>query len=568
MGHPDLGHAQDRRGDGTMKSRLTAREKSKLRTLAESLVEKEKISSICAYGSKVAGYAREDSDYDMIIVAKDFVESIKYVQNQEPIKSSALIVDETALREDAKQSSLEELVVGRLLNIYEPIVNPEFLRSVEVEYKKRVIAEELIEIQSDYGDFSSNLIIPYEYFLFDKLHKRALVYPHTIYSYDHIYTCAQSKENKEFAVRGFREAAAFLASQGIVESTNESVSVNRSTPSASLLSKIVSMFSPKSTGVTQYAIQGSGEGIGSEIVKTEALSKVGRMGETVEPLVELNRPKRLLCLEEGLLFDDANRITEELAQMSGFGETYSHKVEKKGEIYTSTELLEISRHGKHMYYILKHFPDLKSIKWGLLNLWAFTAKKFEMSPLSRLQREYEAVKRVRKLGIRTHDIIGINFRERILVTAYVKGVSLSKFVEEITNGKSTRAKYIEKYGQILGKMHKAGLVYGDTKAENAIVCKGEIYLFDLEQAVENGDTAWDIAEFLYYAAKDAVKEEGMKLVAEAFLTGYRSENDSQAIEKAKGVRYQVPFQPFVSANMRGVVKDALERYSSAGNADL
>ena len=568
MGCPDLGHARDRRWAGTMKSRLTTREKSKLRTLAESLVEKEKISSICAYGSKVAGYAREDSDYDMIIVAKDFDGSIKYVQNQEPIKSSALIVEETALREDAKQSSLEELVVGRLLNIYEPIVNPEFLRSVEVEYKKRVIAEELIEIQSDYGDFSSNLIIPYEYFLFDKLHKRALVYPHTIYSYDHTYTCAQRKENKEFTVRGFREVAAFLASQGILESTNESVRVNRSMPSASLLSKIVSMFSPTSTGVAQYPIHGFTREVGSEIVKTEALSKVGRMGGTVESLIELNRPKRLLSLEEGLLFDDVNKITEELAQMSGFGETYSHKVEKKGEIYTSTELLEISGHGKHMYYILKHFPDLKSIKWGLLNLWAFTAKKFDMSPLSRLQREYEAVKRVRKLGIRTHDIIGIDFRERILVTAYVKGVSLSKFVEEITNGKSTRTKYIEKYGQILGKMHKAGLVYGDTKAENAIVCKGEIYLFDLEQAVENGDTAWDLAEFLYYAAKDAVKEEGMKLVAEAFLTGYRSENDSQAIAKAKGVRYQVPFQPFVSASMRSVVKDALERYSSAGNADL
>ncbi len=532
------------------------------------MVGKEKISSICAYGSKVAGYAREDSGYDMIIVAKDFDESIRYVQNQEPIQSSAIIVEETALREDAKQSSLDEFVVGRLLNIYEPIVNPEFLRSVEVEYKKRVIAEELIEIHSDYGDFSSNLIIPYEYFLFDKLHKRALVYPHVIYSYDHTYTCARRKENKEFTVRGFREAAAFLASQGILESTNESVRVNRSMSSASLLSKIVSMFSPMSTGVAQYPIHGFTREVGSEIVKTEALSKVGRMGGTVEPLVELNRPKRLLCLEEGLLFDDVNRITEELAQMSGFGKTYSHKMEKKGEIYTSTELLEISGHGKHMYYILKHFPDLKSIKWGLLNLWAFTAKKFDMSPLSRLQREYEAVKRVRKLGIRTHNIIGIAFHERILVTAYVKGVSLSKFVEEVTDGKGTGTKYIVKYGKILGKLHKAGLVYGDTKAENAIVCKDEIYLFDLEQAVENGDTAWDLAEFLYYSAKDAAKEEGMKLVAEAFLTGYLSENDGQAIAKAKGVRYLAPFQPFVSASMRSVVRDALRRYSSAGDSDL
>ena len=46
---------------------------------------------------------------------------------------------------------------------------------------------------------------------------------------------------------------------------------------------------------------------------------------------------------------------------------------------------------------------------------------------------------------------------------------LSKTVEEILEGKSTDTTNIEKYGGVLGKLHKAGLVYGDTKPQNVLV---------------------------------------------------------------------------------------------------
>ena len=47
---------------------------------------------------------------------------------------------------------------------------------------------------------------------------------------------------------------------------------------------------------------------------------------------------------------------------------------------------------------------------------------------------------------------------------------------------------------------------------------------DLEQAVERGDQAWDIAEFLYYTGKLSLREDGMRVVANAFLDGYAREN--------------------------------------------
>jgi tRNA A-37 threonylcarbamoyl transferase component Bud32 len=566
----------------TLKSRLTDREKSKLLAFAESLVKKEEISSLCAYGSRVAGYAREDSDYDVIIVAKNFKESLGDSPEQEPPKSPPLIVEETALVKDAKQPSVGEFVIGRFLNVYEPIVNAEFLRKVEVEYKKRVIAEELIETQLDYDNFSSNLIIPYEYFLFKKLHKRALLYPHAIYSYARTYACDKRKENIEFTLRGFREAAESLASDGIIESTGDSVKIFRGKKRADAFSKLFKMFPLTTAGAFRYAVHGFASRVGFEF-KTEPLSKLKMMGR-VESMLELDRPKKLLRLEEGVVFDDATKMVEEVAQMAGFGDTYEYEEKKKGDYSNSTRQLEIFDDERRVKYILKQFPQLKSAKWVLLNLWSLVAKKFNISPLSRLNREVEGVRRLRKLGIGTHHIIGIILDERTLVTEYVNGVPLSKFVWEIMNGKSADTSNIEKYGLIMGKLHKAGLVYGDTKPQNVLVGKDGINLIDLEQTVEKGDTAWDLAEFLYYSARDLEKEKGkdkeetkekeekeyrMKLVAEALLAGYRSENSGQeAVAKAKNIRYLVPFLPFVPQRMMKVVRHALERNSSGGEASV
>jgi tRNA A-37 threonylcarbamoyl transferase component Bud32 len=111
-------------------------------------------------------------------------------------------------------------------------------------------------------------------------------------------------------------------------------------------------------------------------------------------------------------------------------------------------------------------------------------------------------------------------------------------------------------------MHKVGLVYGDTKPENALVGKDGIYLLDLEQAVEGGDKAWDLAEFLYYSAKLGKNEEGMKLVAESFLDAYRTENGHRVIAKARDLKYLPPFRLFITSKMTRVVRDALAKYSS------
>src|SRR5919201_4814356 len=78
-----------------------------------------RIIAACIYGSRVAGYARPDSDVDLLVVLENYPYVVKYVYFSESgIKLSALAVDRRALERDAKSAFLGEFVVGRLLHIY------------------------------------------------------------------------------------------------------------------------------------------------------------------------------------------------------------------------------------------------------------------------------------------------------------------------------------------------------------------------------------------------------------------------------------------------------------------
>jgi tRNA A-37 threonylcarbamoyl transferase component Bud32 len=325
------------------------------------------------------------------------------------------------------------------------------------------------------------------------------------------------------------------------------------------LSMLYKMYPLTTRGAIRYALHSFANRAGFGF-KTKPIPKL-RITEKVVSTVELDRPNKLLRLDEGVVFEDATKMVGEIARMSGF-ETYEYEEKKKGDYINSSKQLEIWGDGRRMKFILKQFPELKSVKWVFLNLWSLVAKKFNMSPLSRLDREVEAARRLRELGIKTHRITGIILDERTLVTEYTEGVPLDKSIEEITTGKSTDTSNVKEYAQILGKLHKAGLVYGDTKPQNVLVGKDGIVLLDLEQAVERGDKAWDLAEFLYYSAKLAKQDEGMKLIAESFLAAYRTENGSQVIRKARNIRYLSPFMLVLAPKMTWMVRKALASYAS------
>ena len=43
----------------------------------EEIAEKNEVKALCIYGSRVSGYAREDSDYDILLTLKDYSDVVR-----------------------------------------------------------------------------------------------------------------------------------------------------------------------------------------------------------------------------------------------------------------------------------------------------------------------------------------------------------------------------------------------------------------------------------------------------------------------------------------------------------
>lgn len=542
-----------------MSMRLTPEESNDLLEVADGIV-KGGATAVCAYGSKVAGYARGDSDYDIIVVAKKFNGGIRYLYRDTPLKTSALVITERLLESDALRASLGEFVSGRLLNVYEPLRNGELIRKAEVESKKRVITEAIWEVSSEYGEFSQDLIIPFDYFLFDKLHKRALIYPPALYSYVKTYTCALAGENREFTRRGFVEAAQELnEGGGFLRMEDTGIKLVGEKLRSRAFVKLLSLFNLTTRGVRQYAVHGYAGRVGLTVFKEEALSKVKRMQEKVEPPRELEEPRSLLRIEEGVALTTTTEMIRALADSQGF-EEYTHTEKSLGEIYSTARVVTL-RGGREVRYVFKHFADLRSMKWAILNVWSLS-RKFSMSPQARMHREYTASQKLRDGIVSTPRVLGAVLDERILVKEFIEGQRLSDLVEAILKGRTEETIQVRGYGSALAWIHGKGFALGDSKANNIIIAgDGVFYFTDLEQAVEGGDQCWDVAEFLYYAGKLSFKEAGIRRVADAFLDGYRERSGTENIRKAMAQKYAAPFRPVTTLPVLKIIRESIEVHS-------
>ncbi len=539
--------------------RLQEEERATLEKLAATLVDPSKTSGVAAYGSKVAGYARPDSDYDVIIVAKRFREGVRYRYVSDPVEASALIVDEAMLLQDAQSSYLGEFVVGRLLNAYEPLSNPELFRKAEHEYKKRVIVEALLNLSSDYGEFGSRLLVPYDYFLFDKLHSRAAIYPPALYSYVHTYTTGLGEANRAESVAGFRVAAEALQPRGFLVAGPDGVRLVPEKLRGDAFTRVQSLFSVTARGVAQYAVHGYAGRVGPSVFSREALSKLRRMREAPPRFPPLEVPRSLLRLDEGAIIPDASFLVKELARLLGL-DTYSTMEKDIGEPYSTTRVLTFRAGEAERSVVVKNYTDVRSLKWAFLGIWASTANKFSAGPLTRMDREYGATLSLRARGVLVPAVIAVAPAERVLVKDFIRGPTLASEVNAFLKGDGAPLPQVGPYGDLMARIHSWGMALGDAKPSNVIVSGEGLYLTDLEQACGGGDQAWDVAEFLYYTAKLSNREDAMKRVATAFLDSYVREGDASVVAKARGSKYFGPFRPFLTPGMAKMLRDLMSAY--------
>ena len=186
------------------------KEKEMIIRIINKVVKGLDIEAICMYGSRIAGYANEKSDYDIIVVINNYKNKVRYKYIFDKIEISAIFVDKDSIIRDAKEGNLGEFVIGRLLNPYEVLMNPEFFYKVEIEYKKRIILEQIDRLQIEYRSLSEYLKIPAEFFLFHRLRFRMRIYPPVKYSYIMTYSGKNNSKNVKRSLKGFNEAAKLL----------------------------------------------------------------------------------------------------------------------------------------------------------------------------------------------------------------------------------------------------------------------------------------------------------------------------------------------------------------------
>ncbi len=401
--------------------------------------------------------------------------------------------------------------------------------------------------------------MPYDYFLFEKLSKRASMYPPALYSYVNTYNCPLGAENRRMSMEGFASAAEVLASRGLLSTSPAGVMMAPEKMKGDAFTKVQSIFSLTTRGLTQYAVHGYAGRVGLSVYRREAESKLKRMRDAPRPLPELEKPRSLLRLEEGVVIPDASLLEKELAGILGFA-GHSTRERDIGDPYSTTRVLTFADGTRESAVVVKSYSDVRSLKWALLGIWAAAANKFSMTPMARLDREYAMTRSLRKNGVLVPAILAVAPGERIMVKEFVSGPTLSSVIDRLLKGSPEGMGHVSAYADLMAKVHGAGLALGDAKASNAVISSRGLYLTDLEQSVAGGDMAWDLAEFLYYTAKLSTREEAMSRVARAFLGSYVSSGSRDIVAKARSPKYYRPFQPFVTPGMARMLQELMTEF--------
>jgi tRNA A-37 threonylcarbamoyl transferase component Bud32/predicted nucleotidyltransferase len=544
-------------------SSISLQELKVIRKCICKVTKGRRMIAACIYGSRVAGYDRPDSDIDLLIVLENYPYVVKYTYFRESsTKVSALAVDREALLRDAQRAFLGEFVVGRLLHIYEPIANAEFLAMIEQTYKRRVILEEVRDILESTGVLGSEIIFPLEFVAFSKIKRRMSLYASAAYSYYKTYTT--SKRNIEFALEGYHRAIADIVAQhseifaarqdGLLQISDKRIFVEKKRQTHLKLTKRLREFN--SYLVHTYA--------GRKIMHfavNEAESKIRRRVRLMikPPDFMLYPRKAYWRLPEGRLIVDGRNWLDDLARHLG-----NYSVSKKrrlGNKNSRTTMYVLKHDSSYEYKIaVKELARSKALKWAMVGLWSEPVRKYRMDPLFRLGSEYKAIRYIRSLGLRTPVIEAVVLDRRLLVTRFVDGITLADVIKEDCMVGKDGTSLISKAGAEIAKIHTTGATFGNIKPKNIIVSEKDLYFTDVEQFIFNaGDPAWDVAQFISWGLKSTHNSKMASTITKEFVEGYMSVGDPSNISRlAKSKRYIESFYPVLVPSMVNTIKKEID----------
>ena len=545
---------------------LTESELEAAKKCVAKVSNRYQVVAACVYGSKAAGYARPNSDIDLLVVLEGYPFAIKYSYMKEGTSDiSLLIISKKSLEADARRASLGEFAVGRLLHVYEPIVNGEFLHSIEREYKKRVILEELQDLVDSTSLFATEILFPLEYVVFSRIKKRISRYPNATYSYYRTYARSPSSAmNLHAALRAYREALdeillvdseLFSRRDALLQISDKAIFIDKGKVQLKLASRLQQ--------VSAYLVHTyAGREVMHLMVK-EAESKIKRrVNEPVDLPDNMAAPRKAYWrLEEGELIVGSDDWLDELATKRGIGRfSVAHK-RRLGNMNSRTMLYVLRHTGGDYKVVVKGLAKTKSMKWAALSLWTSPVKRFKVGPLFRLATEYKGIRFLRGLGIATPKIEAIVLDEKLLVTSFIEGRTMADVIKKNLSGVA-ELDLLRNAGSQIAKIHNAGASFGNIKPKDIIVNGTRLFFSDTEQFLFSPkDQVWDLAQFICWDLKGTRSVEPARTIVTQFLQGYsehsnRLENVSQL---AKSRRYVESFFPLLSPTIAQAIKDEARR---------
>jgi tRNA A-37 threonylcarbamoyl transferase component Bud32/predicted nucleotidyltransferase len=540
------------------------------------IAKNNRIVGVCIYGSKVAGYSRPNSDFDIIVVLENYSFVVKYVYLKESkIEISALIVDRESLEKDARTAFLGEFVIGRLLHIYDAIVNPEFFKRVETIYKRRVILEEIFDIVRSANILSTEISFPLEFIMFSKIKKRSILYPNALYSYYKIYNCENADRNVSFAFDGYQRALNEIqredrelldksSSGGLLQISEKRILINKNGRIASLkLGKKLQDFS-------SYLVHAYAGRVTFRYAVKEAQSKIHRQKKQQLNLpMFMSSPKQSYWkLPEGILIFDSKNWLDLIAKKVHFQRYSISNKHRLGKIDSRTirfALTNLDDNTEKMI-VVKDYAKTKGVKWAALSIWTSQVKRLRVDPLLRLGNEYKALRYLRNLGLNTPAIESVILGKRMLVTEFIKGNSLADAIKYCLNeeGEYNNTNWIKIAGEQIARIHNDKSTLGNIKPKNLIIRGNLLYFTNVDQfGFQSGDPIWDIVQFLCRGLKQTGNSVVAKKVVKEFLLGYSNEITTEHIKKlSRSKRYIESFYPLISPVVARSIKKETKELAS------
>ena len=515
----------------------------KARIFSEELASRYgcQIAAAALYGSRVAGYAKPSSDVDVLLIFEKHPKGILYVYEEfGGLPFSVLTVDRRLFEYDLEKSALGEFVIGRLLTPFIPIAGGDYLRSCSVRFKKKVVLEALLNLESEYPEVYTEFRIKPEYFLLEKLWRRARMYPPVKYSYTRMLSEELRDRNLPLMMEGFMEALKQLEEEGVVRFEDGYVvpvkRLGRRT------NKVLSVFKSIERATRAYIVHGyAGRSVSPMKVAWEFASKILRETGSSENM-ELERPEHYIYLPSELgyssLFErlSPERVVETLEPFRGFKVV---SVEKLGGVLNFVDLLTLRRNGETRRIVVKRFKDWYGFKWFPLSIWTVGVQKFALKGKTRMLREYSAFMRLSRWGLPSPRVLRVDLADKLLFTEYVEGRSFSDVLKRFFSGLEPEdvLESCRLVGKTMAEIHNRGMTLGDPNPNNIRVSDGMVYFLDLEQSSMGGDRSWDLAELLYFTGHMTINHDKAEEFASSILEGYLEVGDPETVKRVAEPKY-------------------------------